>query len=90
VDLRGNGVTCIWVSDHSPETETPSQFAEHLLNALSTHGDIPVVGGCFSSIRLKSGSPSKFRVTTVPEPPLLTRIDVERSIEQYLFASESG
>ncbi len=70
VNLRCNGVTCIWVSDNSPKTETPSQFVELLVKALSTHGDIPVVCGCFSSIRLKLGSPSKFQVTTVP--PLLT------------------
>ncbi len=68
VDMRCNRVTCIWVSDHSPENETPSQFAELLIKVLSTHEDIPVVCGCFSSIRLKLGSPRKFRATTVLEP----------------------
>jgi hypothetical protein len=87
VNLHGNAVTCIWVSDHGPGTATPSQYVERLMEALSTCGDIPVVGGCFSSIRIKSGLPSMFRVAPVEESPQVTLQEVASSIEKYLFDS---
>jgi hypothetical protein len=54
--------------------------------ALSTHGDALVVGGCFSSIRVKSGRPSKVLVAPIKEDILpLTLNEVALSIEKYLF-----
>jgi len=87
VDLRGNADTFIWVSDLGPETDTESQYGERLLAALSTHGEVPVVGGCFSSIRVKSGQPSQVQVVSIEENPPLTVDDVALSIETYLFTS---
>jgi hypothetical protein len=87
VNLHGNAVTCIWVSDHGSGTATPSQYAERLMEALSSHGDIPVISGCFLSIRIKSGLPSMFRVAPVNKFPPLTLEEVTFSIEKYLFDS---
>ncbi len=59
VDLWDNADTCIWVSDLGPGPDTESRYGERLMAALSTHGDALVVGGCFSSIQVKSERPSK-------------------------------
>ncbi len=82
--MHCNAVTCIWVSDHGCETATPSLYVERLMEALSTNGDIPVVGGCFSSILIKSGQLSMFRIAPVEEFPPLALEEVASSIEKYL------
>jgi hypothetical protein len=87
VDLRGNADTCFWVSDLGPETDTESQFVERLLTALSSSKEVPIVGDCFSSIRVKSGRPSLVQVAPVVETPPLTFDDVEQSIVTFLFHS---
>ena len=90
VDLRGNADTFIWVSDLGPETDTEGQYGERLLAALSTHGEVPVVGGCFSSIRVKSGQPSQVQVVSIEENPpswkrfciVTIRVRSEKSVMQ--------
>ncbi len=90
VNLRGNVGTCIGVSDHGSATVTTSECGDHLFEALSVHGEIPVVGGCFSSIRVKLGLPSKIRIAPVEEVPSFTFNEVATSIEKHLFTSDSA
>jgi hypothetical protein len=87
VDLRGNSDTIFWVSDLGPETDMGSQFGERLLTVLSLNEGIPCRGGCFSSIRVRSGRPSLVQVVPVPDTPPLTVDDVALSIVTYLFYS---